>query len=107
MWAGHEQQRNDAVALLGARKRRAPIEHEDPGALAPYITRPMTIYAQCNGRSYKARVRRNGWIEYGNHLYRTPSGAGKAVRKRSTNGWVFWSYRNAYGQMVALRALRE
>jgi hypothetical protein len=26
----------------------------------------------------------------GDSIYESPSGAGSAVRKRSTNGWTFW-----------------
>jgi hypothetical protein len=32
----------------------------------------------------------DGTLQVGDKVYDTPSGAGRAVRKRSTNGWMFW-----------------
>ena len=39
-------------------------------------------------------------------VYDSPSAAGGAVRKKSTNGWVFWKYKDEAGELVSLGNLR-
>ncbi|WP_132299768.1 DUF262 domain-containing protein [Kribbella sp. VKM Ac-2568] len=38
----------------------------------------------------QATVLPDGSLQVGDRIYESPSGAGSAVRKRSTNGWTFW-----------------
>ena len=38
----------------------------------------------------QATVLPDGSLQVGDKIYDSPSGAGRAVRKRSTNGWTFW-----------------
>lgn len=45
----------------------------------------------------EATVLPDGSLQVGEKVYESPSGAGHAVRKRSTNGWVFWQVDAANG----------
>lgn len=38
----------------------------------------------------EATVLPDGTLQVGDKIYESPSGAARAVRKRSTNGWTFW-----------------
>jgi len=38
----------------------------------------------------QATILPDGTLQVGDKIYDSPSGAGSAVRKRSTNGWTFW-----------------
>ena len=38
----------------------------------------------------QATILPDGTLQVGDKIYDSPSGAGHAVRKRSTNGWTFW-----------------
>lgn len=107
------QQREELATLLGKKRRtttsprrarRPPADGE--GVLASYLTKGLRIRARYNGRTVLARVLKNGWIRYGDYLYKTPSGAGQAVRKRATNGWTFWQYQRSPGEWVPLGELR-
>jgi len=108
------QQSEEIATLLGKKRRtrtaprrvrRAPSDGE--GVLASYLTKGIRIRAQYNGRTVLARVHKNGWIRYGDYLYKHPSGAGVAVRKNRTNGWKFWHYQRSPGEWVPLDELRR
>lgn len=109
------KQREELTQLLGKRRRvtpaktslRRPNRDVSPGALTPYISRGFRIRARYKRKTIRARVLQNGWIRYGDYLYKTPSGAGRAARKRSTNGWTFWEYVRSPGEWVPLRELRK
>lgn len=75
--------------------------------LAKYIAGSMKLRGYYRGRKYVARVRRDGSIRFGGKIYNSPSAAGLAVRKRSTNGWAFWQYERAPGDWVKLDKLRK
>ena len=64
------------------------------------------IYASYKGKEYKAHVYRNGRIRFDGRFYDTPTGAAKAVVKRTVNGWSFWRVRR-HGKLVPLRALKQ
>jgi hypothetical protein len=44
-----------------------------------------------------ATILPDGTLQVGDKIYDSPSGAGRAVRKRSTNGWTFWEVDPANG----------
>jgi hypothetical protein len=75
--------------------------------LARYATEPFNIRARYKGVTFRARVRRDGMIRFQGKTYRSPSGAGRAVCKRSCNGWQFWKYERAPGDWVRLDVLRR
>ena len=64
------------------------------------------IYATYKGEDYKAIVYNNGRIKFNGQFYDSPSAAGKAARKRETNGWIFWAVRKG-GELVKLSKLRK
>jgi len=76
--------------------------------LAPYVTKRMIIRAKYKGKWVKARVRKNGLINFRGKLYTSPSLAGQAAVKRvSCNGWKFWMYERSPGDWVLLETLRK
>ena len=75
--------------------------------LARYVTAPFGIRARFKGKTYRARVRRDGTVGFQGKIYRSPSGAGRAVCKRSCNGWWFWKYERAPGDWVRLNTLKR
>jgi len=103
--------------LLGGRlpkkaikKRTSRVKRQlAPGkpTLAPYIKKAFRIQGTYKGKTYKAVVNKSGSIRFEGKLYNSPSMAGKAARKRSTNGWTFWKYKNAKGEWVKLDELRK
>lgn len=64
------------------------------------------IYANYKGTEFTAVVQRNGRIKFNGQFYDSPSAAGKAARKRETNGWSFWRVRKD-GELVKLAELRR
>jgi len=89
------------------RKQRQSRANEAPGALAPYFRRSKSLRAERDGYIYRARVQKNGWVQYGKYLYKTPSGAAKAALGRGFNGWTFWHYQRSPGNWVPLKRLRK
>ncbi len=75
--------------------------------LAHYVNRSMALRARRKGREFKARVQKNGAIKFKNHIFLSPSGAGKAASGYPTDGWVFWHYERAPGDWVPLKELRQ
>ena len=60
----------------------------------------------------------DGYIEYAGASYKTPSGAGAAVKEaaaghtlaskeKATDGWQFWQARDEDGAVVTLKELRR
>jgi len=93
----------------GSAKTSRIAQERDGNAppLAKFISVPKRIRVRYKGKLYRARIRRDGTILYDGVVYRTPSAAGNAVRKRPTNGWQFWQYERAPGDWVALSKIRD
>ncbi len=110
-------QAKQLISLLGAKKRiklkqkksqpqrRARIARQP--SLASYVKKRFKIRAKYRGKSYEAKVRSNGTINFNGNLFNSPSMAGKAATGRSTNGWWFWHFKNKKGEWVRLRELRR
>ncbi len=70
------------------------------------------LRATYKGKMYRAWVLSSGRIRMSDSgkIFDSPSGAAKAVRKKATNGWSFWSFRKGKGKSaenwVALKTLR-
>ena len=64
------------------------------------------IYGTYKGKEFKAVVYQNGRIKFNGQFYDSPSAAGKAARKRETNGWTFWRVRKN-GELIKLSKLRK
>ena len=83
-------------------------ENDNPKPLlARYISGPIKLRARKGGKVVRALIRRDGWIRFAGKLYKSPSAAGAACRKRATNGWIFWKYKRARGDWVNLDELRR
>ena len=54
------------------------------------LVAPGTLLSARGDRDATATVLADGRIEFNGTAYDTPSGAGKAARGGSTNGWAFW-----------------
>jgi hypothetical protein len=94
--------------VKGESKPKAVVQINNSSVpLAMYVSSPKKLRARYKGRLYRARVRRDGTILYDGVVYRTPSAAGGAVRKRATSGWWFWQYERAPGDWVPLAKIRQ
>jgi len=94
----HEQKRFRSFPRKG--KKHQPV-------LAEYIKSAMRLRATLKGKTYKARVRRNGSIRFKGKTYNSPSAAGSVACKRSCDGWFFWKYERAPGDWIKLHELRK
>lgn len=106
-------------ALLGDSSRREKVKQMSRGnrvarkkvavaVLARYVDgAPLKLRARYKGKLFRARVRRDGYILYGGKTYKTPSGAGKVVRRGAIDGWHFWHFERAPGDWVPLAELRR
>ncbi len=88
-------------------KKKTPRKKTRTPTLAQYVDSRFKIKASYKGKTYIARVRSNGTINYDGHIFTSPSLAGKAVVKRACDGWKFWKYRNKNGEWVKLDELRN
>lgn len=107
-----EAQRNETATLLGGRyvtrRQRARLRTtKGTLVLKGLVERRMPLRADYNGKTYKAMLRRDGHISYARKLYKSPSALAKIIRRRTTNGWSFWRYRNSRGEWVRLRELKR
>jgi len=75
--------------------------------LARYVTRRFKIRFDYKGKRHIARVRSDGTINFRGKIYTSPSMAGRAVTKRSTDGWTAWKFLRAPGDWVRLDELRR
>ena len=107
------RQRDELISLLG---KKIAEEEEEEGrfsegrrpVLGRYISGPMKLQTHFKGKALKARVRRDGSINFGGKIYSSPSLAGAAACKRRTcNGWTFWQYERAPGDWIPLNELRK
>jgi hypothetical protein len=57
----------------------------------------QTLTGQGRFSDVHATVLPDGSLQVGDKIFESPSGAGRAVRKRSTNGWMFWQVDLANG----------
>ena len=109
------QQKAEWLELIGREMKM--IEKDDDAVgqksrrsrplLVGYITRAISLRADYKGKTYKARVRKNGTIRVGKRVFNSPSLAAVAVVKGPINGWAFWTYERAPGKWVRLREMRR
>lgn len=107
------RQRAELHKLLGkpAAKRVAAARERTYEGRVPVLQRygikSMRLQARVKGKTYRARVLRDGSISFGGRRYISPSLAGVAAARRSCNGWTFWTYQRAPGDWVRLDTLRR
>jgi hypothetical protein len=106
-----EHARDEAATLLGGRfirHRRRQKLRSTVGAegLRGLVERSLPLRASYKGRSFRARLLRDGRISFGGSKHDSPSMAAKAARGKGTNGWHFWRYRDEKRNWVKLLSLR-
>lgn len=95
---------------LQKRKKRKVRKAKEPRAKRPlkgFFPKGKVIYAIYKGKDYKAWVYSNGTIKFDGQLYKSPSSVGFTIRKKGTNGWAFWKYKNKSGELVKIAELRK
>lgn len=107
-----EQQSRELEDLFKAyrvtkKKRKQGKKTKAEKVLKGFFPTGKVIYATYKGKNYKAWVYSNGTIKFGDQLYNSPSAAGYAIRKKGTNGWAFWKYKNKSGKLVKIADLRK
>lgn len=86
------------------RERRATSDQKKLAKFMPAVRRLRVSY---KGKTYKAKVLRDGRIRFRGKIYNSPSTAGSAIVKRTCNGWDFWKYEQAPGHWVKLNNLKR
>ena len=100
-------------AKSGPEEKKTPVKKKKGGKsesdkpLKGIFPGGKCLYARYKGIDYKAWVYAGGTIKFNGNLYKSPSEAGFAVRKQSTNGWWFWKYKDRSGNLVRLREVRK
>lgn len=90
------------------RRKKTRVKRGDSEtALGPYVSESFLIRKIYKGKSYQARVRKNGWIYYKAHLYNSPSLLAKEITGHPANGWYFWNYQRSPGEWVSLHNLKQ
>ncbi|MBF0107009.1 MAG: GIY-YIG nuclease family protein [Deltaproteobacteria bacterium] len=108
-----KQQIKEIEGLFGLRKTTHTTEKNVTDAsraiLARYLKSGLNtrLRGMYKGKLYVACILKNGCIRYNKRVYNSPSMAGIAVRKRTTNGWLFWKYERSPGEWVLLDELRR
>jgi hypothetical protein len=93
------KQRVERDRILGVEAEEQDVPH--------LIPRSIRIRAKRKGRLVKAKLRPDLSVRLKGRIYKTPSAAGRAVRKKSTNGWSFWQYQRSPGDWVPIDELRN
>jgi len=107
-------QRDELISLLGKKiieeeeKEEKRISEGKQPVLRKYISGPIKLRAYFKGKTLKARIRRDGSINFRGKIYSSPSlAAAAACKRRTCNGWNFWRYERAPGDWVKINELRK
>ncbi len=93
---------------VATRRRKSKISKgEGTKSLVGIVERRINLRAKYKGKEYRATLRKDGKIGFNGELYSSPSGAGRAIKKRTCNGWWFWYYKNKKGEWVRLNEIRK
>lgn len=103
-----ELQRMELYGLLGNRKAATSqtSNARKKNADVPIAERLVFLKREYKGKLYIATWRRDGTVKLNGTVYDSLSAAGRAVTKRGTNGWTFWTARNAKKEWVKLSLLK-
>ena len=112
-----EHQRRELGEIIGKRKKqpdRKPTpsirrnRKGQPPVLSKYVSRPLRLKGKFKNKTIRARVSKDGTIRLKGKIFFSPSlAAAAACRRRSCNGWTFWTYKRAPGDWVLLNELRN
>jgi hypothetical protein len=90
-----------------ARRRRKTRRGTGTLLLAGLVERPTALRATHKGKTFRARLRRDGWIRFAGKLFDNPSAAARAAAGRYMPGWWFWRVRIPGGGWEKLRVLKR
>lgn len=93
------KQRAERDRILGVEAEEDDVPH--------LIPRSIRIRARRKGKLIQAKLRPDLTVRWKGKIYETPSAAGRAVRKKSTNGWAFWYYQRSPGDWIPIDELRN
>jgi len=111
-WATRRQRSSAKDKAAKSGKKRVGVSLKDliaAGLLKP----PLKLTTSYKGHDLEAELRHDGTILFQGKNYKTCSMAGDFARgtitghRMSTNGWVFWQYRDEEGELVPLDAARQ
>jgi hypothetical protein len=107
-----EAQKDETARLLGGRyvsKRQRSRLRATKGTLVlnGLVERRIGLKGTLKGKTYKATLRRDGYISYNRKLYGSPSSLASQIAGHASNGWHFWRYRNSRGAWVQLKELKR
>ncbi|MFL6621281.1 MAG: hypothetical protein ACJ8NR_01485 [Sulfurifustis sp.] len=92
-----------------ARQRRRAKTADARGTLVlvGLVERRLPLRGEYKGKTYRATLRRDGYISYKGGLYESPSAAARRIIKGPANGWMFWHYKEAARNWPPLAELRR
>ncbi|HRK01510.1 MAG TPA: hypothetical protein PLH57_02500 [Oligoflexia bacterium] len=79
---------------------------ENQTELIRYGLGSTNICAKYKGKTYQARIDRNGWVLFKSKKFSSLSAAGIHILNRSCNGWTFWMAKSRTGKWEKLDAWR-
>ena len=89
-------------------KKAKAARSDSEAVLAPYLDgKRIKLRKIYKGTTYRATVRKTGWIHYKGFLYSSPNGVAQEITGRPCNGWYFWRYERAPDDWVQLQELRR
>jgi Restriction Enzyme Adenine Methylase Associated len=102
---------DNRARLLGgtvARRRRRAKTSASKGTevLSGLNERRLPLRGFYKGKTYKASLRKDGLINSGGKLYRSPTAATRPILRRMLNGWTFWHFKKG-SDWVPLSELRR
>ena len=100
------------ASLLGGhaarqRRRRKTADARGTIALVGIVEKRLPLMGKYKGKTYRATLRRDGYISYAGNLYDSPSAAAMRIVKRAANGWHFWQYKESARKWKQLSELRR
>lgn len=99
------------AAILGGavaeRRRRTKARRaKGPEDLVGFAEKRVQLKGTYKGVTYRATLRRDGWIGFRRKLYESPTAAAREIVPHA-NGWWFWRFKSKDGEWVRLRTLRR
>jgi hypothetical protein len=88
-------------------KKKSNVGNKRGVKLAPFVKKRFKIRLTLHGKTFYARVRRDGMIRFRGKLYKSPSAAAVKITKHGVDGWIHWFYERAPGDWVPLDTLRR
>ena len=104
-----ESDADNRKTLMGEKRRSRPpgqTGKKETGAPKGLLGKRRSLRGSRKGWEYRATLRPDGTIKYGQRIFPSPSAAAAAAVGRACNGWTFWRYRDGSGDWVPLRSLR-